>query len=201
MANFLADILQLTIRAAPEEHGLRVLVVEENVLQQTMLSLLLKQLGHTVGLASDGFEALSRIQREPAYDVILMECQMAMMDGIQLTKFIRELETLTGQATTIVGIGSSGLSGLSERYFAAGMNDYLSKPLNKLTLKAVLGHRVRQNKGSTKRRPHSFNLSPFPEHHTYIGACLKAQAGARMVALESPTCEAVESGVSALSPI
>jgi CheY-like chemotaxis protein len=80
----------------------------------------------------------------------MMDCQMPLMDGFQATRFIRELERVTGQHTAIIGISAFASA---EACFIAGMDDFLSKPLNKLLLKVVLGRWIREKKGSTMNLP------------------------------------------------
>ncbi|MBX9693167.1 MAG: response regulator [Cyanobacteria bacterium] len=130
-----------------EELELRILVVEDNPFQQVIITLLLKQLGHRVSVASDGFETLSAIQQE-RYDVIFMDCELGLMDGFQATQFIREMERATGQRTTIIGISASAVS---EQCFQAGMDNFLSKPMNKMILRAELGNLIRQKKNSNRQ--------------------------------------------------
>lgn len=141
MASLPERRLQLEGSSRRNEQHLRVLLVDDNLVQQKLVTLLLKQLGHTVRVASDGFEALSAVQLDSDYDVVLMDCQMPLMDGIQATRFIREAERITGQSLAIIGISAAASP---EECFGAGMNDFLSKPLSKLALKAVLERWVTQ---------------------------------------------------------
>jgi CheY-like chemotaxis protein len=148
MAKSSADILHLRASSNADEHQLRVLLVEDNPVQQMLIAQLLKQLGHATSVVSDGFEALAAVRQDDCYDVILMDCQMPLMDGYQAARFIRELERVTSQQTHIIGI--SAFSSPDE-CFTAGMDDFLSKPLNKLLLKATLGRLIRGKKGAEWR--------------------------------------------------
>lgn len=154
MANHSASIVQLSAEATQEVHALRVLIVEDSPVQQLVLSVLMKQLGHTVSVASDGFEALSALQMDRYHDVILMDCKMPLMNGFQATRLIREAERLTGQQIAIIGISSSALA---EECFEAGMDDFLCKPFNRATLKSLLGYWIRQKKGCSGWRQQNVN--------------------------------------------
>lgn len=143
-----ADFVQSKGSPTQNEHQLRVLLVEDSPLQQKAIVHVLQQLGHTVNLANDGFEALSAVQMDSCYDVILMDCEMPLMNGFQSTRFIRELQRITGQQTGIIGISASASA---DECFMAGMDDFLSKPLNKLILRAVLGRWIRKKKGTSER--------------------------------------------------
>jgi len=113
----------------------RILVVEDSPLQQKLMVILLRQLGYNIGTANNGLDAIFAI-RLMWYDVILMDCQLPLMDGLQATKFIRQSEPRTGKPIIIVGISSS----VSEQEcLKAGMNDYLPKPVNYSILSAMLG--------------------------------------------------------------
>jgi len=123
---------------------LNVLLVENSPFQQLFIGRILKQLGHTVSVAGDGFEALSAIQRDHCYDVLLISCHLPLMDGIKATKFIREAERTTGRHLPIIGMSATASP---EDCFKAGMDDFLRKPLQKLLLKAVLGRWLREKNG------------------------------------------------------
>jgi CheY-like chemotaxis protein len=141
MARLPADIIPLQCCSIQGRQQLSVLLVEDSVFQQVLIAHMLKQLGHEVSVANDGFEALSAIQLNRCYDVILMDCRMPLMDGFLATKFIREAEQITGQRIAIIGISADTSP---EACFVAGMDDFLSKPLNKLILKATLGRWIRK---------------------------------------------------------
>ncbi len=120
---------------------LNVLLVEDSPFQQHVVSFLLQQLGHSVSIASDGFDALSAVQREH-HDVILMDCQMSLMDGFEATRLIKEILRSTNKHIPIIGV-SANLT--AEECFAAGMDDFLRKPVKKQILKAILSRWSRQN--------------------------------------------------------
>lgn len=104
-----------------------VLIVEDNAINQKIVILSLKNKVKSIDVASNGKEALDKfgITR---YDLILMDIQMPIMNGIIATKKIRELEASTNTHTPIIAITANALSGDKESCLAAGMNDYISKP-------------------------------------------------------------------------
>jgi signal transduction histidine kinase/CheY-like chemotaxis protein len=117
--------------------ALKILVAEDNPVNQRLTVALLKRLGHQVTLAAHGVEALDR-WREAFFDVILMDVQMPTMDGFEATHRIREEEGLTGRHTPIVAMTAHAMSGDQQRCVEAGMDDYLSKPVNPGVLAQVL---------------------------------------------------------------
>jgi len=118
----------------------RILLVEDNAVNQLVARKLLEKMGHRVDLAADGQEALQALELAP-YDLILMDIQMPVMDGLEATREIRKKEragdpTATanpGHArahTPIIALTARNMQGDQERFLAAGMDDYLAKPIN-----------------------------------------------------------------------
>jgi CheY-like chemotaxis protein len=107
---------------------LRILLVEDNLINQKVAQRLLEKAGHSVTVADNGREALTRIAEEP-YDLVLMDVQMPELDGIQTTALIRENERRTGQRLPIVALTANALEGDRERCLEAGMDGYVSKPV------------------------------------------------------------------------
>ena len=119
----------------------RVLLVEDTPINQTLQSILLNRMGFEVSLASNGLEGLDAFQSSQ-FDFILMDIQMPEMGGIEATQQIREIETkLSLRKTPIIAVTANALKGDRERYFEAGMDGYVSKPLSMDSLKAEI-HRV-----------------------------------------------------------
>ncbi len=104
-----------------------ILLVEDNLINQKIVILSIKNMVKTIDVASNGQEALEKFQAK-RYDIILMDVQMPVMDGIIAAKKIREIEEKTKTHTPIIAITANALSGDRENCLAVGMNDYISKP-------------------------------------------------------------------------
>jgi signal transduction histidine kinase/CheY-like chemotaxis protein len=120
--------------AAP---GLRVLLVEDNTTNQMVMGTLLQRQGCRVDVAADGAAALARA-REDAYDVILMDLQMPVMDGLEATRAIRHL-TGPNRLTRIIGLTAAVGEHFERQCREAGMDAYLSKPVQRAVLLQALG--------------------------------------------------------------
>ncbi|MEZ4407558.1 MAG: response regulator [Polyangiales bacterium] len=120
--------------AAPRPR--RALVVEDNAVNRRVASRMLERLGCVVALACDGREGLEAITREP-YDVVFMDCQMPEMDGYEATRAVRRLGGHAA-ATPIVAMTAHAMRGDRERCLAAGMDDYIPKPVHEGALRAAL---------------------------------------------------------------
>lgn len=107
---------------------LRILLVDDNKTNQKLASLVLGRLGYKPDIASNGSEAVSK-QSEGNFDVILMDIEMPVMDGVDATKAIRAAEGGTDQTAYIVATTANAMQGDRERYLAAGMDGYVSKPI------------------------------------------------------------------------
>jgi CheY-like chemotaxis protein len=114
----------------------RVLVAEDNPVNQRVAVRMLERLGLGADVASDGHEAVQSYARQP-YAAILMDCQMPELDGFEATAQIRAREG-TGRRTPIVAMTASAMRGDRERCLEAGMDDYISKPITIESLSAVL---------------------------------------------------------------
>ena len=116
--------------------GLRILVAEDNVVNQKVAQLMLRQLGQRADLATNGEEAVSALQRQH-YDVVLMDCQMPEMDGFEATRKIREIIP-QDRRPYIVAMTAHVLEGARDECLKAGMDDYISKPVDRGRLRAIL---------------------------------------------------------------
>ncbi len=131
------------VSAAPARvSSLRILVAEDHETNQRLVLLMLAKLGCKADLVRHGQEAVEACQRTD-YDVILMDCQMPVMDGYHATEIIRQREAaLAGEKkrrTRIVALTANALMGERERCLAAGMDDFLTKPFTFAQLRDILG--------------------------------------------------------------
>ncbi|MDO8677875.1 MAG: ATP-binding protein [Acidobacteriota bacterium] len=122
--------------AVPPARLIKVLVAEDTVINQRVVMRMLTKHGHTVTVVADGREALDAIERE-AYDLVLMDVQMPVMGGFEATAAIRAREQQTGGHLRIVAMTAHAMNGDRERCLAAGMDGYLSKPLDPQLLYAI----------------------------------------------------------------
>ncbi len=128
-----SDQLELT---ASNSH--RILVVEDNQINLMLATTILKKAGHRADGASNGLEALSSIKNRP-YDLVLMDMMMPEMDGLEATRAIRQLG---GQRADIpiIAMTANAMKGDREKCLQAGMNDYLSKPIDRVKLFEKIDH-------------------------------------------------------------
>jgi len=115
----------------------KILLVEDNLVNQEVAISMLAKKGHTVVIANNGEEAVA-LYRKDAYDFILMDVQMPVMNGYEATENIREIEKNNGQHTPIIGLAANAMKGDREKCIEAGMDDYLSKPVGMNELFTVL---------------------------------------------------------------
>jgi two-component system sensor histidine kinase/response regulator len=119
-----------------EAGGLRILLAEDNLVNQKVALAMLLRAGHSVDIANDGIEALMMVTRR-TYDVVLMDIQMPNMSGIDAARKIRKLPGATGRVP-IVALTANAMASDREEYLAAGMNDHVSKPIDPGALASVL---------------------------------------------------------------
>jgi CheY-like chemotaxis protein/anti-sigma regulatory factor (Ser/Thr protein kinase) len=122
--------------AAPAR-ALRVLLAEDNPVNQRLMVRLLERQGHRVVVAADGRQAVAAVDREP-FDVVLMDLQMPEMDGLEATARIRARSPAAGRRLPVVALTARALEGDAERCLAAGMDAHLAKPVRAARLAAVL---------------------------------------------------------------
>ncbi len=111
----------------------RVLLVEDNPINQKLAARILEQAGHTVVVAADGEEAV-RLASDPTLEAVLMDVQMPGMDGLAATRAIRRRESGTGHHLPIIAMTAHAMTGDRERCLAAGMDDYVTKPVDAIDL-------------------------------------------------------------------
>jgi len=106
----------------------RILLVEDNLVNQRVAHYQLKRLGHEVELAVNGLEAVEKIKASK-YDLVFMDIQMPVMDGVTATRLIREYQKKSGEHPVwIVALTANAIKGDRERFLGEGMDDYISKP-------------------------------------------------------------------------
>jgi CheY-like chemotaxis protein len=121
----------------PRCHSLRILVAEDNKINQQLLVALLEKAGHRrVTVVEDGYQAVEAV-RQDIYDTVLMDIQMPDLDGVQATQKIRALQPPKCDIP-IIALTGNAMNGAKEQYLAAGMNDYISKPIKPEILFAKL---------------------------------------------------------------
>jgi CheY-like chemotaxis protein len=140
--------------------AVRVLLAEDNVVNQRVAVGLLTRRGHTVTVANDGLETLAALEHG-TFDLILMDLQMPRMGGFEATAEIRRRELLTGQHIRIVAMTAHAMSGDRERCLTAGMDGYVPKPIDP----AALYESVEYDIGS-------FGVSPNPKPSVTLPASI-----------------------------
>lgn len=114
----------------------RILLVEDNPVNQTVIEAMLRSLGHSVTVVGDGATALEHVRQHP-WDAVLMDCRLPVLDGYESTRRIRRLPGR--QQLPVIALTANALLGDREACLAAGMNDYLAKPFKRADLQQLLG--------------------------------------------------------------
>jgi two-component system sensor histidine kinase/response regulator len=131
----------LVTRHFLRENGnhLRILLVEDNPVNQVLAVRLLEKRGHAVAVAGNGKEALVALEKQ-AFDLVLMDVQMPVMDGFEATAAIREKEKTSGNHLPVIAMTAHAMVGDKERCLEAGMDDYITKPIRGEELSDLLKH-------------------------------------------------------------
>ncbi len=162
---------QLTAQLA-QSHPLRILLTEDNVVNQKVALLLLEQLGYQADVASNGLQALEALRRQ-SYDVVFMDMQMPEMDGLTATRHICQ-EWLPETRPRIIAMTANAMQGDREQCLEAGMDDYVSKPIRVEALIQALKkcqpkqESREQEDAGTQRRRDAENCSLLPSPHLPI---------------------------------
>ena len=157
----LLDALLLALGALPETAGvlpirlhtlrkearpLRILLTEDNPVNQRLAMAILGKRGHTVVLAADGLKALAALERDD-FDVVLMDIQMPLMGGVEATSAIRAKEKITGKHIPIVAMTAHAMSGDRQHFLESGMDGYVSKPVHPEKLFAAIANALSHSIG------------------------------------------------------
>ena len=137
--NVLANLFNSPVTVAPnkqdlfdnamgQRYPLRILLAEDNAINQKVALRMLERLGYRADLANNGLEVIEAVVQRP-YDVILMDVQMPEMDGVKATVHIRE-KLISVKQPYIIAMTANALVGDREKYIGLGMNDYVSKPVH-----------------------------------------------------------------------
>jgi CheY-like chemotaxis protein len=135
----------VTEAAIPANGALRILLAEDNAMNQKLALRLLKNMGLGADVAANGLEAIAAIERQP-YDVVLMDVQMPDLDGLEATRRIRAAAPST--RPWIIAMTANAMEGDRQACLAAGMDDYLSKPIRPEVLAAALAEASSAGMGS-----------------------------------------------------
>jgi CheY-like chemotaxis protein len=111
------------------KQGFNILLAEDNLINQEVAIAFLETQNHRVTIAQNGLEALELIQREK-FDLVLMDIQMPVMDGMEATRKIRELEQPKGEHLPIIAMTAFAVKGEKRKFIQAGMDDYITKPFD-----------------------------------------------------------------------
>jgi signal transduction histidine kinase/ActR/RegA family two-component response regulator len=135
-----------SVADVPDARKLRVLLAEDNLVNQKVATRLLERRGHEVTVAGNGLEAI-RLAEQHAFDLILMDVQMPEMDGLEATGRIRALQKESGTYTPIIAMTAYAMTGDRERCLNAGMDGYVNKPINPeefvATVEGMVGSGIR----------------------------------------------------------
>ena len=140
----------------------RILLAEDNAINQQLAIRILGKHGYVVLVANNGREAVQAVQRE-AFDLVLMDVQMPEMDGLEATAAIRELEENTGIHLPIIAMTAHAMKGDREKCLKAGMDGYLTKPIQLATFLEEIEHHIPSGDSKVGRPATSGEPEPIPE--------------------------------------
>jgi len=134
----------------------RVLLVEDNLVNQRLAVRMLEKMGHQVVVAQTGQEALNSLQAEK-FDLVLMDVQMPEMDGFAATREIRRRELGGQEHLPVIAMTAHAMKGDRESCLEAGMDDYLAKPINREELQQVIERAIKSKKEAVSAQPSAFD--------------------------------------------
>ncbi len=146
--------------AMSSRYPLRILLAEDNVVNQKLATRLLERMGYRIDVASNGFEAVESVARQ-RYDVVLMDIQMPELDGLEATRRIIGSNP-TGDRPTIIAMTANAMDGDREMCLAAGMDDYVSKPIRVAELAEALRRAWSSRHEAIDARPSSRSSTSTP---------------------------------------
>jgi len=121
-----------------KKQNVRILLAEDNIVNQKLAMKLLDKFGFSADIVTNGKEAVKALETEP-YDIVLMDIQMPEMDGVEATKVIRDPSShVKRHDVSIIAMTANAMKGDKEKYLAAGMDSYISKPIHPETLRNVV---------------------------------------------------------------
>jgi two-component system sensor histidine kinase/response regulator len=159
-------------------HTLRVLVAEDNAINQRLVTRLLEKQGHTVVVAHNGREALEALEEGDPFDLVLMDVQMPEMDGFEATAVIRQHEAYTGGHLPILAMTAHAMSGDREKCLSSGMDGYVSKPVNPQDLLDAIAEAT---SGPPSERPAEASLPPAREPIDWEEALARVEGDERLL--------------------
>lgn len=167
IAGFISSSPQKNQTAAPyprvkQRPSLKILVVEDNPVNQLVATKLLERDGHLPVVAADGREVFQKLGEE-TYDLILMDIQLPDMDGYEITKSIREMEKLAGRRLPIIAMTANAMPGDREKCLAHDMDDYIPKPIRPQNLYAVIDKWSGQSDGTHGGNDENTNAPVRPD--------------------------------------
>lgn len=158
------EVGEPAISKSPQNHQLRILLVEDNAINQMVANKMLNRLGYKPDIAANGKEAIDAVKNNK-YDVVLMDILMPEIDGLEASKIIRE-EVPEENIPILIAMTANALTGDRKDYLQAGMDDYLPKPVTIQTLKLLL--EKWQNKVKEKRESDIIRSIPGNLEFTYL---------------------------------
>jgi signal transduction histidine kinase/CheY-like chemotaxis protein/HPt (histidine-containing phosphotransfer) domain-containing protein len=181
-----------------ERMPLRILLAEDNRINQKVALSLLKRLGYRADLATDGLEVLESLARQ-TYDIVLMDVQMPEMDGVQATQHIRRFLPAEKQPR-IAAMTAHALQGDREHYLAQGMDDYISKPVKLQDLVAVLSKTAKQKEAGTPVHGEDPAASALPVPPSSASHLFAQRPGEEPFPLDVAVLEQFLGGIRTLAP-